>query len=262
MRESGRSVRASAGRRRFSPGPRAGAVCALVSGGLDSAVLVGHLLARYSEVHPLYVRSGLHWERQEIAALRRYLRAVRTRRLRNLSIVSAPMADLYGDHWSTTGRGTPGWRAGGASVYLPGRNLALLAKAAVFCARRGIPVLVTGVLDSNPFPDATPAFFRAFEKAASLALDARLRIRAPYRGRGKDQVIRAGRGLPLALTLSCARPRGGRHCGVCTKCAERSLAFRRAGVPDPTTYAAGPAAAPRPSTGSAGRRSRTTRIAP
>jgi len=38
------------------------------------------------------------------------------------------------------------------------------------------------------------------------------------------------------LTLSCTRPRGLRHCGGCTKCAERQHAFAAAGVPDPTRY--------------------------
>ena len=58
----------------------------------------------------------------------------------------------------------------------------------------------------------------------------------PFRHLGKATVIRRGRDLPLALTLSCARPRDLRHCGRCTKCAERQHAFAAAGVPDPTRY--------------------------
>lgn len=253
-------------RRRFSPRPRAGAVCALVSGGLDSAVLLADLLRRHRRVQPLYVRAGMGWEKAEIGSLRAFLRAVRTPRLRPLLLLDVPMADLYGRHWSTTGRGTPGPRAANESVYLPGRNLALLSKAATFCALGGIPVLATGVLDSNPFPDATPAFFRALETALRRGLDAPIRIATPYRGLSKEEVIRRGRGLPLGLTLSCARPWRGRHCGECTKCAERMRAFRRARVPDPTDYAAGPGAdGPPPARASgapSGKRARTTRVAP
>ena len=51
-------------------------VCVLTSGGLDSAVLVG-VLARRQEVHPVYVRCGLAWERAEEAALRRFQMAIR-----------------------------------------------------------------------------------------------------------------------------------------------------------------------------------------
>jgi len=64
-----------------------------------------------------------------------------------------------------------------------------------------------------------------------------LAIRAPFRRLEKAAVIRRSRDLPLGLTLSCARPRGLRHCGRCTKCAERQHAFAAAGVPDPTRYA-------------------------
>ena len=45
-------------------------------------------------------------------------------------------------------------------------------------------------------------------------------------------------GVPLALTLSCMNPQGDRHCGRCSKCRERQDAFRVAGLPDPTEYAA------------------------
>src|SRR5207244_1528048 len=71
---------------------------------------------------------------------------------------------------------------------------------------------------------------------AVRALGTPVAIRAPFRHLEKAAVIRRGRDLPLALTLSCARPRGLRHCGRCTKCAERRHAFAAAGVPDPTRY--------------------------
>ena len=253
-------------RRRYSPPSRPRSVCALVSGGLDSAVLVGDLLRLGLTVQPLYVRAGLVWERDEVAALRRFLAALRARRLRPLAIVDVPMADLYGRHWSTGSGAPPGFFTPDERVYLPGRNIALLSKAATFCALRGIPSIAIGILDGNPFPDATPGFFRALAKGLSLGLDAPMRIRTPFRVRSKAAVIRKGRGLPLDLTLSCARPRSGGHCGRCSKCRERSHAFRDAGVPDPTRYAAGPGAegsapaARRP--GSAAERSRTTRVAP
>jgi len=211
----------------------------LTSGGLDSAVLVA-MLARRREVHPLYVRCGLVWERAELALLVRYLRRLRARpgfHLAPLVRLSLPTAALYGgEHWSVSGRGVPGKRAALASNYLPGRNLLLASLAAVHCARRRISEVALALLADNPFPDATPAFLRRLARVATEALGTRVRIRAPLRRLDKETVIRRGRDLPLELTLSCASPRALRHCGQCTKCAERRRAFRRAGVTDPTAY--------------------------
>ena len=215
-------------------------VCVLASGGLDSAVLLG-TLARRHVVHPLYVRCGLAWERAEQRLLARFLAALRTRhgrRVAPLARLDLPVAPLYcGAHWSVSGRGVPGRRAALSSNFLPGRNLLLGGLGAVHCARHRIPVLALAVLADNPFPDATPAFLAALGRLASQALRRRVAIRAPFRRLEKAAVIRRGRDLPLALTLSCARPRGLWHCGRCTKCAERQHAFAAAGVPDTTRYA-------------------------
>lgn len=249
-------------------GARRASACVLVSGGLDSAVLLREALRSYGTVQPLYVRGGLIWERVEIACLKRLLGTQRSSRLLPLVFIDVPMGDLYDGHWSTSGRRAPGFYAGDASVYIPGRNIALFSKAATFCGLRGIRVLISGVLDANPFPDGTPAFFRAMERALSLGLAAPVRIRTPFRRLSKAQVIRRGRDLPLRLTFSCINPaRGGRHCGHCCKCAERIWAFGRAGVVDPTVYAGGPgrleaASAARPASASPSAAFRTTRAEP
>jgi len=145
--------------------------------------------------------------------------------------------DVYGGHWSVTGDGVPGREAAWDSVYLPGRNVLLLAKAAIFCALQGVSAIALGVLEGNPFPDATPAFLSLMEQTLSQGLAHRLTILAPYRGLSKPEIIRRGRHLPLALTFSCIAPVGRRHCGRCSKCAERQEAFAQAGVTDPTPYA-------------------------
>ena len=238
--------------------------CVLVSGGLDSAVLLRAALRRHRRVRPLYVRAGLHWEGVEQASLRRFLRAIRQPGLEPLATIDVPMTDLIGGHWSATGRGTPGYDDGDASVYIPGRNIALFSKAATFCALDGIGVLISGILSANPFPDGRPAFLRAIGRALSLGLGAPLAIRTPFRSLTKDRVVRMGRDLPLHLTFSCINPMRGRHCGDCCKCKERIDAFRAARVVDRTVYAGGPdvAAGPPLSPGGAGPGKRSPAAAP
>lgn len=228
-------------------------VCALVSGGLDSCVMLASLARQYRKVYPVFIRHGLVWEETEVRHLRRYLRVVAASLARGplhpprrrfaatiqpLTILDLPVRDLYGKHWSTTGRHVPHARTPDEAVYLPGRNLLLLSKAAVFCAEHRIGMIAIGSLGHNPFPDAMPRFFRGFAKAAGEALNLRLQIIAPLRALTKEQVVRRGvrLNLPLHLSFSCISPRPGRHCGRCNKCAERQQAFRVAGVVDETKY--------------------------
>ena len=52
------------------------ALTVLVSGGIDSAVLLGEALAVRPAVYPLYIRTGANWELAESEHLARFLRAV------------------------------------------------------------------------------------------------------------------------------------------------------------------------------------------
>ena len=211
-------------------------IAALASGGLDSSVMLRELAARGATVLPVYVRAGLSWEKAEIHWLELFLAAAEIEHISPLEILDVPVGDLYGAHWSVTGREVPGFSSALDSNYLPGRNLLLLSKVAVFCALRGADALAMAPLDDNPFPDATEEFFRSFAATASLALDRSLSIELPFRHRSKADVIRLGQDLPLALTFTCIRPDGFDHCGDCTKCAERQHGFAAAGVIDPTRY--------------------------
>jgi 7-cyano-7-deazaguanine synthase len=212
------------------------ALAVLVSGGLDSAVLLGESLRSHAAVHPLYVRQGLAWEAVELRHLRRFLRAVRGPSLRPLRVLKVPVADLYGDHWGLTGREVPDADTPDEAVYLPGRNVLLLAKALLWCHLHDVPAVALGSLASNPFPDATPVFFRAYERVVNRAVNGHVAILRPYAHLHKTEVMVRGRGLPLGLTFSCLHPIGGRHCGKCNKCAERRRAFADAGMADPTRY--------------------------
>ncbi|MBN2476496.1 MAG: 7-cyano-7-deazaguanine synthase [Pirellulales bacterium] len=214
-------------------------IALLLSGGLDSCILLGHLLEQGRWVQPFYVRSDLVWQREELAAVGGFLQAVDSTRLRDLVILDLPLRDLYGDHWSVTGRDVPEATTPDNAVYLPGRNVLLVVKTAVWCQLHGIGELALGVLRSNPFADATDAFFDDFESALARAAGNRVHIVRPFAGLDKRQVMALGKRLPLDLTFSCISPAGGIHCGICNKCAERIAAFRLIDVDDPTEYAAG-----------------------
>ena len=247
----------------------------LLSGGLDSCVLAGRLLALGFSVQPFYIRCGLAWEDAEQQGVVRFLEALRGREsavspspatnhrsketassagerlapgteravkalraeIAPLVVFDQPVADLYGRHWSRTGIGVPDALSADEAVFLPGRNALLLVKPALWCAQRGISRIALAILKGNPFADATDDFFAAFARSLSLAAGRPLQFLRPCAHLDKTALIRLGRTLPLELSFSCIAPVGNRHCGRCNKCAERRTAFAAAGIADRTEYA-------------------------
>ena len=214
----------------------------LFSAGLDSAVLLAHAAHESPDavIHPIYVSTGLAWEREERAMAERYLTALAsTAAIQPLASLTVDMRDVYpSSHWAIRGE-PPGYDTPDEDVYLDGRNIVLLSKASVFMARQRIPRIMIGPLAGNPFPDATAVFFETMGRALSIGLDAPITIDAPFVSMKKADVIRLGRalGVPFELTLSCMQPNDGRHCGRCSKCRERIEAFREVGAEDPAKYA-------------------------
>ncbi len=212
----------------------------LASGGADSAILVADQAARGQVVQPLYIRFGLAWEGIEEAHLRRFLDSLRDRPgILPLVVFELPVADVYGSHWSVSGTDTPDASTPDEAVYLPGRNLLLLAKTSVWCALHGVPRIALGTLKGNPFADSSLEFLTGFAGLAGLALDHRLEVITPLASLSKAEVLALGRTLPLEHTFSCIAPVGDRHCQTCNKCAERRKAFAEAGIEDRTRYAPG-----------------------
>ncbi len=210
----------------------------LLSGGIDSAVLLDQLLDGGWQVVSFYVRAGCIWQSCELKAIERFLARVEQRGLRELVVLDMPLGDLYGKHWSLSGGDVPDERSPDEAVFLPGRNPLLLLKPALWCRMHGIGHLALATLANNPFRDATPAFFARFEEMLAEAMGGGVAIARPFAGRTKKQVLEMGRHLPLELTFSCLAPTDGLHCGHCNKCAERQRVFRELGMDDPTEYTA------------------------
>jgi 7-cyano-7-deazaguanine synthase len=210
-------------------------VAVLASGGLDSAILVAELLRQGRSVHPIYVRFGLAWESTEEAHLRRFLETLASP-TPALVVLDAPIAPVYENHWSVSGESVPDEHSADEAVYLPGRNLLLLAQPSVWCALHGVHAIALGTLKGNPFPDSSREFFDAYGKLVQRGLDHELQVVTPFSGLTKVDVLELGRDLALQHTFSCIDPQGGLHCGHCNKCAERRIAFSALQINDVTEY--------------------------
>src|SRR5205814_9306528 len=95
-----------------------------------------------------------------------------------------------------------------------------------------VETIALGHLSTNPFADASAAFFNSLQQAATVAFDQPVNIIRPFCDLHKDQVLSFAAGLPLELTFSCIEPLDNMHCGRCNKCAERQHAFQQARIKD------------------------------
>lgn len=211
-------------------------IAVLCSGGLESCILLAEMSQQYDEVFPVYIRSNLAWESAELHWLRKYIRTLRAVSLHKVHVLRLPVDDLLKNHWSITGKEVPGARTQDDAVYLPGRNIILFSKGALFCAVNDIPHITFGSLQTNPFPDATHRFLKSLQQTLREGLQYPIKLVLPYTTLTKQEVLIRGVHLPLHLSFSCIAPVHRMHCGKCNKCAERKQVFRVCSIPDPTRY--------------------------
>jgi 7-cyano-7-deazaguanine synthase len=221
----------------MAPTPKA---CALVSGGLESTLLLQIALQQGREVYPLYVACGFFWEEQEIDSLKKFLNKFSRPELKNLTIQQKPLRDIFPDLWAYHPERFPDQNSPLGSVYLPGRNLILLLQGSLLAQRYDLQEIWIGVLGKNPYPDATRSFFDAFELLHSQTFKNSIKVQAPFQSLRKGELIGKFPDFPYQLNVTCLRPQGYLHCGNCYKCAERRRAFREASIPDPTEYLVAP----------------------
>lgn len=124
------------------------------------------------------------------------------------------------------------------STYVPFRNGLFIAAAASVALSKGCDVILYGAHadDSagNAYPDCSPAFNEAMNKAVWEGSGGQVKLTAPFVGMNKSQVVKTGLelGVPYELTWSCYE--GGEDpCGVCGTCRDRLAAFETNGVADP-----------------------------
>ncbi len=211
----------------------------ILSGGLDSTVLLHHLRAEGHNVEALSFDYGQRHAR-ELDHARRICTATKTPHqvvdLRGLAplfarsgLVDPSIPIPHGEYDKDNMRVT----------VVPNRNMIMLSvavawaitqrsDAVAFAAHHGYHTL---------YPDCTPEFIDSLALAVLKADDHRVELIAPFARWTKADIVRRGSELavPFELTWSCYEG-GEAHCGRCGTCVERRDAFLVAGVSDPTQY--------------------------
>ena len=221
----------------------------LVSGGMDSAVVLAIAREAGFDVHALSVRYGQRHTSELDAADRvsTTLGAVAHK------TVVVDLRSIGGSALTDDAIEVPDDSDGHVigdsipSTYVPARNTIMLSVALGWAEVLGATDIFCGVnaVDYSGYPDCRPEFIAGFEQLANLATKAgvegsRFSVHAPLMRMGKDDIVREGRrlGVNFAQTVSCYRgDAAGRACGHCDACRLRAQGFIDAGVTDPTHYA-------------------------
>lgn len=216
----------------------------LVSGGMDSAVVIALAREQGYEVHALCVSYGQR-HNSELAASARVSHALGAVEHKTVAIDlrsiggSALTADIDVPLDAAESSVIP-------VTYVPARNTIMLSIALGWAEVLGSSDIWCGVnaVDYSGYPDCRPAFIEAFEQLANLATKAGvegagIRVHAPLMRLSKADIAREGKrlGVDFSMTVSCYNADDdGRACGHCDACRLRAEGFHGAGLADPTRY--------------------------
>ncbi len=212
----------------------------LLSGGLDSTVLLAKLVAEKRRVIALGVDYGQRHRREIDAAksvcncLGVEYRLIDMRALKPIfgknSLTDDKLA-VYEGKYDEEGMKT---------TVVPARNLILISLATALAISEKCDTVAYAAHggDHAIYPDCRPEFAEKLDAVVQISDWHKVRLERPFVAMTKAEIVRLGAALsaPLALTWSCYNG-GEKHCGKCSTCIERRAAFAEAGVADPTNYA-------------------------
>ena len=223
--------------------PGAARAVVLVSGGMDSAVVLALARERGLECYALSVSYGQrHAAELDAAATLATLQDARAHKVVTVDLRSIGGSALTDDSLAVPEAGGPGIPV----TYVPARNTIMLSVALGWAEVLGASEIHCGVnaVDYSGYPDCRPEFIEAFQALAKLATKAgvegdTIAVQAPLMHLGKADIAREGQrlGVDFSATVSCYQADAtGRACGHCDACRLRAEGFARAGLVDPTRY--------------------------
>lgn len=217
----------------------------LLSGGLDSTTCLALALRRHahSEVLALNMFYGQRHDR-EMESARKVAKYYGVQLMElDLSMIFTKSdcsllkgkGEIPEGSYEEQQRARPGKPV---STYVPFRNGLMLSAAASIAVSVGATEVYYGAhaddAAGNAYPDCSPQFTEAIDRAIFLGTDKQVQVIAPFINMNKADIVYQGimMGVPYELTWSCYE--GGDHpCGKCGTCIDREKAFKANGIEDP-----------------------------
>jgi 7-cyano-7-deazaguanine synthase len=211
----------------------------ILSGGMDSAVLLAQLKSEGRECKCLSIDYGQRHKRELVMAQYISNHYQVEHKVINLSGLRAVLGGSSQTDQNVT---VPQGHYADENMKLtvvPNRNMILLSIAGAWAISLKYDTVAYGAHagDHAIYPDCREEFVQILSKALELADWHRITLERPFINKSKGEIVAQGAVLdvPFDRTYSCYKG-GLDHCGQCGTCVERRMAFIEAGVKDPTTY--------------------------
>ncbi|MBU4524831.1 MAG: 7-cyano-7-deazaguanine synthase QueC [Desulfomicrobium sp.] len=212
----------------------------VLSGGMDSAVLLSHELSKGQRVAALSFDYGSKHNHCELPMAREIcLRLGVEHRVVALPFIN----ELFTSSLLRSGEAVPEGAYDADSMkstVVPFRNGILIAIAVGYAESVGAARVLIGSHsgDHHIYPDCRPEFNAAMNKAARLGTGDAVRVDFPFAAMDKREIGDLGRALGVDFVRTWTCYKGGElHCGICGACDERKFALRHDQGLDPTPYA-------------------------
>lgn len=221
----------------------------LLSGGLDSATCLAIANAQGFECYCL----SLDYHQRHIAELQAAQNIARSlgakmHKTAQLDLSLFGGSALTDDKIAVPESGANPIPVGIPVTYVPARNTIMLSLALAWAEVLHAQDIFIGVnaLDYSGYPDCRGEYVQAFQQMANLATKSavegkKITVHAPLIDMTKAEIIAMGTklGVPYRATVSCYQAdKNGAACGRCDSCRLRREGFHKAGIQDPTLYAA------------------------
>mgnify|MGYP000164370577 CR=1 FL=1 len=217
-----------------------------LSGGMDSATLLGILLEQGHQVHCCIFYYGSKHNQYEITAAEDVIGDYQNKEfpvIEHHIDISTVMKDFSSNLLLTGGEIPEGhYQAENmGKTVVPARNLIFASIMAGLAESIQAKNVALGIHqgDHHIYPDCRVEFAKALDTTVFLSSDKKVEITAPLLAENKTSILRKGYSLdppvPYHLTRTCYKNQPI-SCGKCGSCIERLEAFNKLSRPDPIEY--------------------------
>jgi len=213
-----------------------------LSGGMDSATVLGYYVNKGYKVFPLFFHYGSKHNVHEIKSAIKLTEYYLTEPIKIVSL------DFIGKLFKSNLLDGQGEIPEGyytdenmSLTVVPGRNSIFISIMAGYAESVGANIVAVGTHmgDHDIYPDCRKEFIIAMDNAICLSSDQKVYIETPVQELDKTGILKMGysfdKPVPYEFTRTCYKDQI-LSCGKCGSCTERLEAFKNIGKEDPIKY--------------------------